>query len=52
MTTFATVPRDDQRRSRLLLDVLIRAGLLLTLVLLCYRIFAPFLVLGEVLELL
>ena len=45
MTTFATLSTDEQRLSRLLLDVLIRAGLVLALVLLCYRIFAPFLVL-------
>src|SRR5687767_9637524 len=40
-------PRDrelDQFAGRLL-DVLIRAGLILVLVLLCYRIFSPFLVL-------
>jgi len=47
MTTFATLSTDEQRLSRLLLDVLIRAGLVLALVLLCYRIFAPFLVLGR-----
>ena len=45
MTTFATLSTDEQRLSRLLLDVLIRAGLVLALALLCYRIFAPFLVL-------
>ena len=43
--TYATISTDRQRLSRLLLDVLIRAGLILVLVLLCYRIFAPFLVL-------
>jgi predicted PurR-regulated permease PerM len=43
-----TVPSDpawERRLSRLLLDVLIRAGLILVLVMLCYRIFSPFLVL-------
>jgi predicted PurR-regulated permease PerM len=35
----------EKRLSRLLLDVLIRAGLILALVMLCYRIFSPFLVL-------
>jgi predicted PurR-regulated permease PerM len=45
MTTFASLSTDEQRLSRLLLDVLIRAGLVLALVLLCYRVFAPFLVL-------
>jgi predicted PurR-regulated permease PerM len=35
----------DKRRASQLLDVLIRAGLVLALVMLCYRIFAPFLVL-------
>ncbi len=43
-----TVPFDlagERRLSRLLLDVLIRAGLILALVMLCYRIFSPFLVL-------
>jgi len=38
-------PAYDKRVARLLLDVLIRAGLILALVMLCYRIFAPFLVL-------
>ncbi len=33
----------EKRMSRLLMDVLIRAGLVLTLTLLCYKIFAPFL---------
>jgi len=41
LSDFAT----DKRRSSQLLDVLIRAGLILALVMLCYRIFAPFLVL-------
>ncbi len=35
----------EQRDERRLLDVLIRAGLVLALVMLCYRIFSPFLVL-------
>lgn len=35
----------DPAASEALLDVLIRAGLILALVLLCYRVFAPFLVL-------
>ena len=38
-------PSYERRLSRLLLDVLIRAGLILALVMLCYRIFSPFLVL-------
>ena len=38
-------PAYDKRVARLLLDVLIRAGLILALVMLCYRVFAPFLVL-------
>ena len=33
----------EERLSRRLLDVFIRAGLVLTLVLLCYHIFSPFL---------
>ncbi len=33
----------EQRMSRLLMDVLIRAGLVLALTLLCYKIFSPFL---------
>jgi predicted PurR-regulated permease PerM len=45
MTTYPSFSTDEQRLSRLLLDVLIRAGLILALVLLCYRVFAPFLVL-------
>jgi predicted PurR-regulated permease PerM len=36
---------DGPLTSRRLLDVLIRAGLVLALVMLCYRVFAPFLVL-------
>jgi len=40
-----TDPAAEKRLSRLLLDVLIRAGLVLALVMLCYRVFAPFLVL-------
>lgn len=36
---------DRAAMSSLLLDVLIRAGLILTIVLLCYRIFSPFLTL-------
>jgi predicted PurR-regulated permease PerM len=35
----------EQRRSSQLLDVLIRAGLIVALVVLCYKIFAPFLTL-------
>jgi predicted PurR-regulated permease PerM len=38
-------PGTEKRLSRLLLDVLIRAGLILALVMLCYRVFSPFLVL-------
>ena len=38
-------PATEKRIARLLLDVLIRAGLVLALVMLCYRVFAPFLVL-------
>ncbi|HSW22630.1 MAG TPA: AI-2E family transporter [Burkholderiaceae bacterium] len=38
-------PAYDKRLSRLLIDVLIRAGLILALVMLCYRVFAHFLVL-------
>lgn len=37
--------RDPEERAGQLLDVLIRAGLILALVLLCYLVFAPFLVL-------
>ena len=37
--------RDYEELSSRLLDVLIRAGLILVMVLLCYRIFSPFLVL-------
>lgn len=36
-------PAREQRLSRQLLDVFIRAGIVFALVLLCYRIFAPFL---------
>jgi len=36
---------EHERRSGQLLDVLIRAGLILALALLCYQVFAPFLVL-------
>ena len=45
MQTVPSDPAYERRLSRLLLDVLIRAGLILVLVLLCYRIFSPFLVL-------
>jgi predicted PurR-regulated permease PerM len=45
MQTVSSDPAYERRRSRLLLDVLIRAGLVLVLAMLCYRIFAPFLVL-------
>jgi predicted PurR-regulated permease PerM len=38
-------PVAEKRVARLLLDVLIRGGLILALVLLCYRVFAPFVVL-------
>jgi len=34
----------EQRDERRLLDVLMRAGLILALVMLCYRIFSPFVV--------
>ena len=37
----------EERISSRLLDVLIRAGLILALVILCYRVFAPFLVMME-----
>src|SRR4051812_3051035 len=37
----------DQRGSSRLLAVLIRAGLILVLVLLCYQVFSPFVVLME-----
>jgi predicted PurR-regulated permease PerM len=45
MQTVSSNPAYEWRRSRLLLDVLIRAGLILVLAMLCYRVFAPFLVL-------
>ncbi len=45
MQTVPSDPAYERRLSRLLLDVLIRAGLILVLVMLCYRIFSPFLVL-------
>src|SRR5678809_1541524 len=45
MQTVLPNPVYERRRSKLLLDVLIRAGLILVLVMLCYRIFSPFLVL-------
>jgi predicted PurR-regulated permease PerM len=45
MQTVLSNPAYERRRSKLLLDVLIRAGLILALALLCYRIFSPFLVL-------
>ena len=45
MKTDPSDPANEKRLSRLLLDVLIRAGLVLALVMLCYRIFSPFLVL-------
>ena len=38
---------DQQSAGRLLLDVLIRAGLILVLVLLCYQVFSPFVALME-----
>ena len=44
MTLFATPDADLERRlARRLLDVLIRAALLLAMALLCYRVLAPFL---------
>jgi len=45
MKTDPSDPETEKRLARLLLDVLIRAGLVLALVMLCYRVFAPFLVL-------
>jgi predicted PurR-regulated permease PerM len=45
MTAPIRPDRDPEERAGLLLDVLIRAGLILALVLLCYQVFAPFLVL-------
>jgi len=45
MQTVLPNPVYERRRSKLLLDVLIRAGLILALAMLCYRIFSPFLVL-------
>jgi predicted PurR-regulated permease PerM len=45
MKTDPSDPATEKRLARLLLDVLIRAGLVLALVMLCYRVFAPFLVL-------
>jgi hypothetical protein len=35
-------PATEKRLARLLLDVLIRAGLVLALAMLCYRVFSPF----------
>jgi predicted PurR-regulated permease PerM len=40
-------PEFDQRVARGLLDVLIRAGLIVVLALLCYQVFSPFVVLME-----
>ena len=45
MNTPPSDPAYEKRLGRLLLDVLIRAGLVLALVMLCYRVFSPFLVL-------
>jgi predicted PurR-regulated permease PerM len=45
MNTDPTGPLYRKALARLLLDVLIRAGLVLALAMLCYRIFSPFLVL-------
>ena len=45
MQTVRYDPEYERRLARLLLDVLIRAGLILVLVMLCSRIFSPFLVL-------
>jgi hypothetical protein len=39
------VSTDEQQKSSMLLDVLIRAGLVFALAALCYKIFAPFLTL-------
>ena len=35
-------PASERRLSKLMLDVLIRAGLILVLAMLCYQIFSPF----------
>jgi hypothetical protein len=45
MMTGPSDPAQEKRLAGLLLDVLIRAGLILALVMLCYRVFSPFLVL-------
>jgi predicted PurR-regulated permease PerM len=46
MASLDTLDRElEQRLSSRLMDVLIRAGLVLAVVLLCYRVFAPFLTL-------
>src|SRR5215471_6657986 len=46
MTSPGTFDRElEQRLASRLMDVLIRAGLVLALVMLCYRVFAPFLTL-------
>ena len=44
MTTPVTVDREVEKRlARMILDVFIRLGMILLLVLLCYRVFSPFL---------
>lgn len=44
MTTPVTVEREVEKRlARMILDVFIRCGMILLLVLLCYRVFSPFL---------
>jgi len=46
MDSPATFDREfEQRLARRLMDVLIRAGLILAVAILCYRVFAPFLTL-------
>jgi len=40
--TFATDRAIETRLSKRLMDVLIRAGLVLALAILCYQIFSPF----------
>ncbi|RZU02414.1 AI-2E family transporter [Rivibacter subsaxonicus] len=45
MRTDPSDPANEKRLSELLLDVLIRAGLILALVMLCYRVFSPFITL-------
>ena len=45
MQAVSSDPAYEKRHARLLLDVLIRAGLILALVMLCFQVFSPFLVL-------